>query len=243
MHDLPVLERQLINTNGINILASLLETAMVNTIYLIKPKQLYIYKKLTLFINNEPITIHPNDSIVRIRELNASSKLVTRLIITGYNDSVIDLSYEEIKALRGFKLVNHVELAIEYYKSTIFDILYQPDLISLCRRNPKLDDIISMDVLDMIEASPSLCLTDNIIEQINLALNSNPDIKNTISMDLTPIRNLINKYTFNPKEFTISRYNIRIHILEDIRIIRFNELLSRGDVDDNEDSSGVYIKE
>ena len=243
MHDLPVIERQLVNTNGINNLATLLETAMTNTIYLIKPKQLYIYKELQLHFNNEIVTLNDTTNIAIIKDINSRAKLVNRLVITGYNGSVIDYTHEEIIGLRGFKLVNHIELAIEYYKSTLYDILYNPNLVSLCRRNPKLSDTSSIDILDMIEASPSLCLTDGVIEQINGALVQYPDIRNDISLDLTPIRNLLNRYAFNPKEFTVSRYNIRVHILEDIRIIRFNELLDRGDVDDNEDSSGIYIKE
>ncbi len=242
MHDLPIIDRQLINTTGINNLAMLLETSMTNTIYLIKPKQLYVYKELVLYFNNEAVSLNDNTNLAVLKDLNSRAKLVTRLVITGYNGYVIDLSQEEIRALRGFKLVNHVELAIEYYKSTLYDILYNPDLITLCRRNPKLEDIESIDILEEIEASPSICLTDGVIDQINNALVLNPDIRNGISLDLTPIRNLINRYMYNPKEFTVSRYNIRIHILEDIRIIRFNELLNRGDVDDNEDSGGIYIQ-
>ena len=243
MHDLPIIDRQLVNTTGINNLAMLLETSMTNTIYLIRPKQLYVYKELLLYFNTEVIALNDNTNLDRLKELNSRSELVTRLVITGYNGYIIDLSYEEINALRGFKLINNIELAIEYYKSTLYDILYNPDLISLCRRNPKLEDIDSIDILDEIDASPSICLTDGVVDQINNALVSNPDIRNAVSLDLTPIRNLINRYMYNPKEFTVSRYNIRIHILEDIRIIRFNELLSRGDVDDNEDSSGIYIQE
>lgn len=243
MHDLSIIDRQLINTSGVNSLATLLETAMTNTIYLIKPKQLYIYKELVLYFGSEVVKLNDNTNISILKDLNDKARLITRLVITGYNGYIIDLSYDEIKALRGFKLINHIELAIEYYKSTLYDILYNPDLISLCRRNPKLDEVTSMDILEEIEASPSICLTDDVVDQINNALVFNPDIKNTISLDLTPIRNLINRYMYNPKEFTVTRYTIRIHILEDIRIIRFNELLSRGDVDDNENSGGVYIKE
>lgn len=241
MHDLRIIDRQLVNTTGINTLAMLLETAMTNTIYLIKPKQLYVYKQLVLYFDNNTVVLEGNDSLARIKEINDNTKLVNRITITGYNGSVIDLTLEEIRGLNGFKLINHVELAIEYYKSTLFDILYNPDLISICRRNPTIDD--SLDILEEIDANPSLCLSESVIDQINTALISYPDISNEINRDLTPIRSLINKYTHNPKEFTITRYTIRIHVIEDIRIIRFNEILSRGDVDDNEDSGGVYIKE
>lgn len=241
MHDLRIIDRQLINTNGINTLSLLLETAMTNTIYLIKPKQLYVYKKLEIQIdNNIGIILNESEHIDRIKEIDSKSKSVTKLIITGYNGIVIELTREDILGLRGFKLINHVELAIEYYKSTIYDILYNPDLISLCRRNPKLEDY-GMDILEEIEASPSICLTDGVIDQINQALIQYPDITNELNRDFTPIRNIINKYLFNPKEFSITRYTIRVYVLEDIRVIRFNELMSRGDVDDNEDSGGVYI--
>lgn len=242
MHDLPIIERQLINTSGVNNLALLLETAMTNTIYLIKPKQLYIYKSLVLYFNKEVITLNDSTNIAVLKDLNNRSKLVTRAVITGYNGYIIDLSHDEIIGLRGFKLINHMELAIEYYKSTIYDILYTPDLVSLCLTNPKLDNTYSVNILEEIDATPSICLTDDVIDQINNELILNPDIKNQIGLDITPIRNIMNKYMYNPKEFTVSRYTIKIHILEDIRIIRFNELINRSDVDDNEDSSGVYLK-
>lgn len=241
MHDLQIIDRLLINTSAINTLASLLETAMTNTIYLIKPKQLYIYKELKVIMSdNTSMVLDESTSIGLIKELNNKSRDVFRLIITGYNGSVIDLSELEIRALRGFKLVNNIELAIEYYKSTIFDILYNSELTSLCRRNPAIEDY-SIDIMDVIEASPSICLSDDIIEQINQALLQYPDILTEINRDLSYLGTVIHKYVFNPKEFSITRYGIRIHILEDIRVIRFNEILNGGDVDDNEDNSGVYI--
>lgn len=239
MHDLAILERHIIHLSGINMLSAVISENLPYTIYFRRTKQLIFYKELkVMFDDGGVVYIHRNTDMGILKTIEDNLDIIASITIR-YNDSIISYNKLDIKALCGFKLTNSFELAIEYYNSLVFDLLYGTKNLGLFRINPVY--INGSNLLEDLDIGPSKYLTDEDIDIIDVIIRDNAMLHNNISTELKSIRSIANKYKFNLKQFQVSRYTINITIMEDIRAIRFNELLKgKNENEYSEDSDGVY---
>lgn len=224
MHDLVILEKHIIHISSVSMLASMINDNLPNTIYFRKSKQLIFYKELNILYSNDmTIGIKRDTDINTIKRIETNVSDIVAIEIITHNLSKISYTSLDITALGGFKLSNSYELAIEYYNSLVFDILYDSKVLTLSRINP-IDDN-SSNLLEDLDIGPSKYLTEEDIDIIDLSIRQDNILYNHICNEVKSVRSLANKYSYNLKQFQISRYTININILEDIRTIRFNELL------------------
>ncbi len=125
----------IINVQGIGALSSFLEGRIPNSIYFRKSKQLFFYKRIEIKYADRVIQIDDNRRMEDAYEIERSLSLIQSITILNHAGSLLTLTQLDIISLGGFKLSNSKEMAIEYYKSMLFDMLYDARLIPLCKSN------------------------------------------------------------------------------------------------------------
>lgn len=232
----------ILQTMMITNLAKVLEDNKINNcIYLIKTGMIVRYKTLEVVMDSGDkylfTDMDNNDSLVMINKI---SRTINSIKIITYTDSVLYLSKMDIHALRGIKLICYTELAIEYYRCIINEILYDnKELLRYCSRNHLLDDD-GMDLLELLDYNKG-SLTEDDVFYISNTIKELPGIN---EIEMLPIRRIANSYKYNPKRISFNKYAITIDIYDDVRVIRFNELnemleKTRKDCTDDEDDCSL----
>ena len=227
LNNLEKIRSIVITTNGLIGKASeILQKHFNNIIYINKPNILIKYRLLTVTIGNDSITLDLSSTREDIEKVNRVINRADRVSITPINSNT-SLEYDRasIHGVQGLNLLCHKELAIEYMKSLVYEILYHDsELLFLCRKNPTInnDVIDTVDILEVLGVSTSPFITDEEVSDITLYISK--ALQAEYDEYIKSIRSIAREFKKHPKAIKISSRSIIIDIYSDIRIIRFYEM-------------------
>lgn len=205
-----------------------------NIILLNKPRIVIIYSRLLIHnLDGTNTVLEADTSLEVIEELSGklNSLNITGITIITLQHRTLYYDADDLKALYGFSLLCHNDLAVEFMKTILFNICYdKPKLLELCARNPLVEGY-SENYLERLNIKTSQCLSEDDVSHMENFIEKVSRIN--LYSRLKQFRDLDDAYPMSLKAIEVNRVSLRITVYDDIRTIRFLDL--------NNNSNSEYI--
>lgn len=220
---------------SLSIVASLLKDLGVNNILTLnKSRVVILFKTIDVIDANNNLVVFKSDiSGDMLEDVNLLVRRCKSIIVTSLHNRKIELTRNELLAVRGVTIGSHSDLSAEYHKSKIYDFLYSNNsLYSLCARNPMNDN--GIDLFKLLEIGPSQCIIDSEISLIDTQLKINGcDIEQQLKM----FKVISSTNEDRPIKVVFTKTACIVTIYESIKSFRFDESIHlknlKEDVDDD----------
>lgn len=225
--ELKVINQFNVINHDMRILADTLNKIKINTLTFRRNNITIRYSSLhvVFYINNNTRTLDingykNNEDILFLQE---HSNEIYQLTIKNEDGLVRVFEKHHIDTLGGIDFSNN-GLVIEFYKSTIFDMLYHTELLIHASRNPALKE--SINLLDKIDTKPSSILVDDEVVEIYDYLSRDIDLI-TIHLELIKhIREISTRYPMNLKSIEVVKTGYIIKIYSNVKELRYEECIN-----------------
>lgn len=207
------------------IIEDALDNFSVNTLKFKRDNITIRYKKVHIvwFNNIDSILLTGKEPKEYLTEIQSRVNDICRLTITGLDDTIRVFERYHIDSLGGVSFIA-TGIATEFYKSTLYDMLYPKGLIVLANRNPALEE--SINLLEVIDTKPSDVLSDDEVCDIYDWLSKDIDLITVHLEIIKHARIIATRYPMNLKSIEVNNRGYVIKVYNNVKELRFEECVN-----------------